>query len=106
MTTSGIRLAIAGAVIIAVTAYMGYLGATSSWKYYMTVDECLAASPSLEGVPLRVSGTVAAGSLAVTSQDAQASSHWSALQKTCRLACQDTHLTIWPKIDKSWWRGD
>ncbi len=61
--TSGVRLAGAGVLISVVTAYMGYVGAAASWKYYMTVDECLAASSSLVGARLRVSGTVAAGTL-------------------------------------------
>ena len=70
--TSGKKLAIAGAVTTGVTAYMGYLGAASSWKYYLTVDECVAQPSMLEGPPLRVAGTVAAGSLVISADRSQA----------------------------------
>ena len=35
--STGKKLAIAGVVVAGVTAYMAYLGASSSWQYYMTV---------------------------------------------------------------------
>lgn len=62
--TSGVRLAIAGMVITVLTIYMGIVGAAASWKYYVTVDECLEAHSSLSESRLRVSGTIAAGTLA------------------------------------------
>ena len=38
--STGKKLAIAGLVVAGATAYMAYLGASSSWQYYMTVKEC------------------------------------------------------------------
>jgi cytochrome c-type biogenesis protein CcmE len=42
---------------------MAYLGAQSSWQYYLTVDECTADAGELVGSPLRVNGHVAPSSL-------------------------------------------
>ncbi len=62
------KLAVGAGLIIAVTLYMAYVGASSSWKYYVTADECLANLPRFEGLRVRVSGAVAPGSLQVTPQ--------------------------------------
>src|SRR5438093_876374 len=63
--TTGTRLAIGGAVVASVTGYMAYLGAASSWQYYVTVDECAAGASSLVGHPLRVSGRVVPSTLQI-----------------------------------------
>ena len=63
--TSGTRLAIGGLLIATATTYMGYLGASSSWQYYLTVDEFLREAPALGGLRLRVSGTIANDSLLI-----------------------------------------
>ena len=52
-------------VLVGATAYMAYLGASTSWQYYVTVDECIVQSHALLGKPLRVSGKVAADSLRI-----------------------------------------
>ena len=49
--TIGRKLAIAGCVIAGVMGYMAYLGASSSWQYYVTVDECLTDAARLAGRP-------------------------------------------------------
>jgi len=64
--TTGTRLAIGAAIVMSVTAYMTYLGASSSWQYYLTVDECIANASTLLHQPIRVTGTIAADSLTVT----------------------------------------
>lgn len=61
----GKKLAIGGVVIAGVTLYMAYLGAAASWQYYLTADECLADTAGFLGKRLRVSGRVAADSLAI-----------------------------------------
>ena len=70
--TTGIKLAIGGVIISAVTGYMAYLGAASSWQYYLTVDECLADGDQLGNSRLRVHGTVPAGTLYVVDDRSQA----------------------------------
>jgi len=71
--TTGRKLAIACAIVVGVTGYMAYLGASTSWQYYLTVDECLAKAPTLAGSRIRVSGKVADGSLHIASDRRQAS---------------------------------
>ncbi len=61
----GKKLAIAGFVIAGATAYMAYLGASSSWQYYMTVKECVENAPQVAGRRIRVSGTIETGSLVI-----------------------------------------
>src|ERR1035441_2381614 len=63
--STGRKLAIAGLVIAGATAYMAYLGASSSWQYYMTVQECVENAPQVAGQRIRVSGTILPGSLVI-----------------------------------------
>jgi cytochrome c-type biogenesis protein CcmE len=67
------KLAIAGLVISTVTAYMAYLGASSSWQYYLTVDECLAGGGRLAHDRIRVNGKIAADSLHIAQDRREAS---------------------------------
>jgi cytochrome c-type biogenesis protein CcmE len=57
------KLIIGAMVLVGITVYVAYLGASSSWQYYLTVDECLADVPHFTGRRLRISGQVATGSL-------------------------------------------
>lgn len=56
---TGKKLFFGGVVIATVCGYMAYVGASSSWQYYLSVDECLADAPALVGHPIRVNGRVA-----------------------------------------------
>ncbi len=60
---TGTRLAIGLTIVLGVTAYMAYVGASSSWQYYLTVDECMDSAPGLGESRIRVTGNVAGGSL-------------------------------------------
>ncbi len=71
--TTGRKLAIAAAVIGGVTAYMAYLGASSSWQYYLTADECLAEADTLGDQRIRVSGKIAPNSLEIAEDRRRAS---------------------------------
>jgi cytochrome c-type biogenesis protein CcmE len=62
---TGSRLAVGATVVIVVTAYMAFVGGSSSWQYYVTVDECLTNSPELLNNRLRVSGKIVQNSLFV-----------------------------------------
>jgi cytochrome c-type biogenesis protein CcmE len=57
--TTGKKLFLGSAVIATVCGYMAFVGASSSWQYYLSVDECLADAPGLVGRPIRVNGRVA-----------------------------------------------
>ena len=63
--STGRKLAIAGVIIAAATAYMAWLGGSSSWQYYMTVQECVENAPQMAGQRIRVSGTIVPGSLVI-----------------------------------------
>src|SRR5208283_5919025 len=63
--STGKKLAIAGLVVAGATAYMAYLGASSSWQYYMTVKECVDNASEVTGQRIRVSGTIVPGSLVI-----------------------------------------
>ena len=71
--TTGKKLTIAGLVVAGVSIYMAYLGAATSWQYYVTADECLADAKKLAGERIRVSGKIAAGSLQIAADRRQAS---------------------------------
>jgi len=57
------KLVLCGGAITAALAYAVYLGASSSWQYYLLVDEYLGQADQFHGKRLRLSGRVAAGSL-------------------------------------------
>jgi cytochrome c-type biogenesis protein CcmE len=59
------KLLLGATVLLGVVAYVAYLGASSSWQYYLTVDECAANIGEIAGKQVRVSGLVAPGSLKV-----------------------------------------
>lgn len=63
--STAVKLGIAGCIVTVVTAYMAYLGTTTSWKYYLTVDECLADATELIEQPMRVNGRIGVGSLKI-----------------------------------------
>ena len=68
-----IKLALGAGIVVAVTSYMAYVGASASWQYYVTADECTARAAQLEGHRVRVSGGVAPGTLQIASDRSQAS---------------------------------
>lgn len=68
----GARLAIGAAIVASATGYMAYLGASTTWQYYLTVDECLASAADVGDSRLRVHGNVAPGSLEVAADHSQA----------------------------------
>jgi cytochrome c-type biogenesis protein CcmE len=63
--TTGRKLAIGGAIVVGLTALMAYRGASATWQYYLTADECAAGKASLVGRRVRASGRIAAHSLVV-----------------------------------------
>ena len=85
--TTGTRLAIGGAIIASVTGYMAYLGAASSWQYYLTVDECAEDVSALLNRSLRVSGRVALDSLAINSERTQACFVLQGQQDGLKIVC-------------------
>ena len=50
--TTGRKLAVGAIIIAAVTIYLAFAGAASSWQYYLTVDECVDQAPQFVGSQL------------------------------------------------------
>ena len=61
----GLKLTLGAMSVAATIGYLAYLGAASSWQYYLSVDETVADATSLTGKRIRVSGRVAVGSLTI-----------------------------------------
>jgi cytochrome c-type biogenesis protein CcmE len=85
--TASRKLALGAALVAGVTAYMAYLGAADSWKYYLTADECLADVSRFVDQKVRVSGKVNAGSLQINRERSQASFHLAGRQGQLSVAC-------------------
>lgn len=60
------KIAVGVVVIAGVLGYVAYLGASSSWRYYLVVDELAARADRIGNARVRVSGRVAGGSLALS----------------------------------------
>ena len=84
---TGLKLAIAGVMLAGVTTYVAFLGASSSWQFYLSVDECVADASALVGRPLRVSGRVAADSLHIAEDRRQASFRLKGTHEVLRVVC-------------------
>ena len=67
------RLFLAIVLILGATVSTAYFGESSTWQYYVTVDECLENTESWGNSRLRVSGTITAGSLHISSDRRTAS---------------------------------
>ncbi len=76
-----------GLIVAGLTAYLAYRGASASWQYYLTADECLAESGSLIGHRLRVSGRIAAGTLAVDKDRTRAAFALEGEAKSLKVVC-------------------
>jgi cytochrome c-type biogenesis protein CcmE len=81
--SNGTKITLAGLVIAGVTAYMAYLGASSSWQYYVTVKECVENAKDMSGQRIRISGSIAAGSLLIASDRREA--HFSLTEAGSKL---------------------
>jgi cytochrome c-type biogenesis protein CcmE len=66
------KLLVCGALITASIGYAVYLGASSSWQYYLQVDEFLGHVEQFRGKRLRLSGRVATGSLQASPEHREA----------------------------------
>ena len=85
--TAGTRVAIGTVVVLGVTAYMAYVGAASSWQYYLSVDECVADANALLNDRIRVSGKIASSSLEIANDRGSATFRLEGSQSGIRVAC-------------------
>ena len=59
------KLTLGGAIVAGAATYLAYLGAATSWQYYLLVDECAERQVELVGQRMRVSGQVESNTLQV-----------------------------------------
>jgi cytochrome c-type biogenesis protein CcmE len=85
--STGMKLAIGLVVLAGATAYMAYLGASSSWQYYVTAEECLANADAMVGSRLRVSGRVAPDSLRLSADRSRAEFRLAAAEGSLPVVC-------------------
>jgi cytochrome c-type biogenesis protein CcmE len=83
----GVKLTAGALLVAAAIGYLAYLGAASSWQYYLSVDEAVADAAHLEGRRLRVSGRVVAGSLSISDDRRQATFDIASEKHTLHVAC-------------------
>ena len=70
--SAGVKLTIAALLVATAICYLAFLGAASSWQYYLSVDEAVVDATHLTGTRIRVSGRVEAGSLKIVDDRRQA----------------------------------
>jgi cytochrome c-type biogenesis protein CcmE len=85
--TTGRKLALWAAVVVAITAAMAYLGGSASWQYYLTAEECAANAGSLVGTRLRVSGKIVPGTLRVAADRREATFSLATAEARLPVAC-------------------
>jgi cytochrome c-type biogenesis protein CcmE len=85
--TTGVKLLIGAAVVAGATGYMAYVGASASWQYYLTADECVGNATDLAGSRIRVNGKVAPGSLQIAADRSQATFVLGGASRTLAVSC-------------------
>jgi cytochrome c-type biogenesis protein CcmE len=88
--STGWKLAIGGLLIVGLTTYMAYVGASASWQYYMTVDEFASNAPPLAGHRVRVSGKVTPGTLHIAADRRQADFTLQGASASLPVVCSGT----------------
>ena len=71
--TAAHKLCLGGLVLTMSITCLAYLGASSSWQFYLTVDELMVQAPTLHDCRVRLSGKVRLDSLRITSDRTSAS---------------------------------
>ena len=82
------KLAVAATLTACATAYLAYLGASTSWRYYLLVDECVENGEKFIGQRLRVSGRVATESLQLSDDRNSASFVLCGQQSKISVSCR------------------
>lgn len=82
------KLVVGAGILALATAYLAYLGASTSWRYYVLVDECTQTGDALVGQRLRVSGRVAENSLVVRQDRSLATFTLEGRQSQLQVSCQ------------------
>ena len=82
------KLCLGGLVITMATTCLAYMGASSSWQFYMTVDEFMDQSPSYRDYRVRLSGKVGHDSLRISADQTSASFILEGAKSQLRVDCR------------------
>lgn len=82
-----LKLTAGALVVIAAIGYLAFLGAASSWQYYLSVDETVADAVNLTGKRIRVSGRVAVESLMISDHRREAEFDLASAQHKLHALC-------------------
>ncbi|MEX0613976.1 MAG: cytochrome c maturation protein CcmE, partial [Pirellulales bacterium] len=74
--------------VVAAIGYLAFLGGTSSWHYYLSVDEAIADKDHLSGKHVRVSGRVVVGSLTIVEHRRNATFDLAGEKHNLHAACR------------------
>jgi cytochrome c-type biogenesis protein CcmE len=85
---AGVKTFIAAFVVVSAIGYLAFRGATTSWKYYLSVDEAVADAGHLEGDRVRIGGRVAAGTLTIADDRRHARFDLVSDSHTLRAVCR------------------
>lgn len=76
--------------ILGATVYAAFLATDTSWKYYVTADECVAELVALRGSRVRVSGVVETGTLDVNGERSRAAFKLRGRKELLETVCTGT----------------
>lgn len=82
------KLALGAVIIAGAATYLAYLGASTTWQYYLLVDECAQRQVELVGHRMRVSGQVAPETLQLSIDRRLATFVLSGTQSKLPVSCQ------------------
>lgn len=84
---SSAKHAIGALVVLTAIGYLAFVGAASSWQYYLSVDETATDVAKLEGRRIRVSGRVAPHSLWISEDRRDAEFKLAGAEHTLHVSC-------------------
>jgi cytochrome c-type biogenesis protein CcmE len=88
--TAAHKLCLSGLVLTMATTGLAYLGASSSWRFYLTVDELMEQTPTLHDCRVRLSGKVKIDSLRIASDRTSASFILQGSESQINVECYGT----------------
>jgi len=86
--TAAHKICLGGLAITMATTCLAYMGASSSWQFYMTVDELLDRPPSSRDYRVRLSGKVGQDSLQIEPDRHSASFILTGARSQLRVECR------------------
>lgn len=106
------RLVFAAIVVTCVTGYMAFVGGSTTWQYYLSVEECLAERQSLLGKRIRVNGTITPDSLSIAPGRKSAAFTLKGVERSLSVVCsgplpdnlaEDMQVVVEGELQRAGW---